>query len=847
MKRYILFFWTFCCVLILCQCTQDHQSQYQSETEIETRSSFLALGGGGGGETIARCSVEAPPVATFVLRCNIPVPPNTYPLPNKAMPFGVKDYDGQIVQAQVDIVSRYGEFSEGADIVEIIAEVNQDPNNMSPGHLIHYEIVNLASPQAPPKNNLKLARQLVRKIENDGPVKLQTKDFFGHQYELPFIDQNVIRNKTLTKGPFLNRIRTTGVLKAPNAPVGAPNGALGHFLSAITYYSVSSTDPDILLVTFHIHNGLANPKTKKWNKKLYFDALTLSLPSGWVYVPDISDPFTGTNIASGNENLFDLVTPLPQGKYHVIPEAGQFVRKGAIVKQSEVARAMAIMAAEGLGVAERGTNSAGTDYYSWWNPLTARFFPQKSNLPLPPSSTHASIINKLNNQYNTIQNTISSGIGSGNYPYVKNVMGWAHTWGVPYMGMTGGSGINTLEGIHGAIVGNIKKEILYSELRHRMNISRDACLLKTNNGNALGIKHLKTWHSGLNQEVVPIEVGPDAKVVTKNVDPLGITNAPSYQVQAVQNAGVAAPYESELFSMDCHDFQHRVRNFAAATVLSYLANDPLAKDHMRYEASIYRLSFNLYPIRQKYTGAPIYGPGGSAYNSVKNKPNIGNAGIGRATGWGAHSNNAAYNFRNGNGSEISEWLAFYIDLTSKAANCTGKFISKPPKPKGLPNDYSSQTFEETYLANGIYGAMENFRRTLNSVAFQDAQSAVMGHIYGSFDPTNWLVGNSEPAYGVATAPGSNGSTPYCGLSAPAAFWTGYVKGWMYNSVRLGLEISPNDSYIIDHLTLMTGQPLGNQCAAMNFFLSGWNSKPFDKKRLEEASILARLQLDCGAM
>jgi len=80
-----------------------------------------AIGGGGtGGQVIAELELSLQSSTSFLLRGTIPVPKGTYPRKDGKIPFSIRNWDGQVVPTQVEIVSRYPRDSDGADVVEVM-------------------------------------------------------------------------------------------------------------------------------------------------------------------------------------------------------------------------------------------------------------------------------------------------------------------------------------------------------------------------------------------------------------------------------------------------------------------------------------------------------------------------------------------------------------------------------------------------------------------------------------------------------------------------------------------------------------------------------------------------------
>ena len=131
---------------------------------------------------------------------------------------------------------------------------------------------------------------------------------------------------------------------------------------------------------------------------------------------------------------------------HVMREQAQFLRRLVICRDGYEPAAESLVEEHGLGFCRPGVNDNGDDYYSWWNPWTARYFPQNVVLPdlsyLGIHSMRTRDRDRLNAYYGQVRDGVS-----GPEPIPTGNLGWAHPYGVAYGGMHGGTEIWQYDGV----------------------------------------------------------------------------------------------------------------------------------------------------------------------------------------------------------------------------------------------------------------------------------------------------------------------------------------------------------------------------------------------------------------
>ena len=287
---------------------------------------------------------------------------------------------------------------------------------------------------------------------------------------------------------------------------------------------------------------------------------------------------------------------------------------------------------------------------------------------------------------------LASGHGTGQYPHKSDALGWAMPWGVPYGGMTGGNEIHLYTGVD-VLEAREPAGYRHLQLVHRMQTDRQPTALYHKDGEPT---RLPLWVQGSGADAhVPMTFYME---LYPGNDPFGFKSAPNQQPTFLGKP----PYEQELLSYAAHDLQHLIRYTRSAKALAWIGNDALAKDDLRMQAELVRLSYHMYPKS----------PGGYAVETgmlydrryIDEHPGAGFR-IGRGEGWGIDAVNAAYALAE------PEWRAqarpFFEDLVELVvdgqASCSG-FLQSNIQPKFLDGKYRArQSIEQAILENALWG------------------------------------------------------------------------------------------------------------------------------------------------
>src|SRR5688572_10137694 len=672
-------------------------------------SLFTSPGSGGssatGGAVVAVVELEAPKDTPFVLRATIPVPPGTFPRKDGLLPLALRNADGFVVPTQMQVVSSYASERDGADVVEVLGRVDR-PAGSAAGQRVSYQVVQYVHPNGP----LPLDPYLVDFLLQPGHAFLVATDVFGHRYQVDLLrpigsPANQPRVKVLRAGEAAVEFRTYNVMRpVGQAPLGPPDGPLAHFLGAHAYVTAWA-ETRALTLDLRLHNGFdGHDKLEREDDplgKIYFRDLELWLPSDWTVVPEVQDVQAGAIYEAGGWTRYPIIKPMSSGKVHVFPHQSQLERRLSIARKVDVSAARSLVQDEGLAFCQRGPSPSGGQLWSWWNAKTARNFPQRHRLPDLSFLNYKTLENQLANMYWMAHQALESG-NPGNYAVPSAALGWAHPWGIPYGGMTGGIEVNLYEGVQLAEVAT-HEGWLSMRLTHRMNLDRQRNALYGIEGDPT---RLEKWIQYSSFPYVNMNFW---MTLINGPDPFGFNSVPKYQVDYVKQMGLQPGYEDPLLDYEPHDFQHHVRFTRTPKVLAWLGNDALAKDDLRHAAEIVRMSMHDYPNAEgKYhTGATLF----ALHASVANHPNNGIS-WGRGESWCLDAVVAAYSlsddaFR----ARVLPWLRDCADIVAKGqVTCSG-FIQASDMPQWLGGIYRTRAQpEHTITEHALWGLTESVFR-----------------------------------------------------------------------------------------------------------------------------------------
>jgi hypothetical protein len=719
-----------------------------------------------GGSVVARIQLPAPPTSLdkFVVRATLPVPKGTFPRADGKFPFSIRNANGMVAPTQVEIVSRYPLDSDGADVVEVLARVDR-PAGVAVGQSIGYDVVE----HVHAKKSLPTRQSVMTALITPGTVKLISEDCFGHRYTLDLLTgmrSQTGNVKVMRSGQAAVQMRGYGTMAPATSQLGAPNGALPHFFGVHSYVTTWANE-EFMSLDMRVNNGPSGyDKTPGAIQDdplgdVYFKRLSIEVPQGWQVLFDVNDPVLGAPVSSGGRVTYDIVKPNADGTLHFMPAQAMLHRRMVLTRSPAATRARAVLDQTTVAFCAAGNSpDTGLQLYSWWNPSTSRYYPQKFPLPnMAAIGLQAS--GELWGRYTTTLGHLTNGT-SGLHPYDSPRLGWAHPWGTGYGGMTGGTEIWFYDGFK---VAETQSQFGYRalELKHRMYADRMPQLLYDRTGEHTKVEQWTV--QGPNYPYVPMNYFQG--LMGNGYDPFGYTTTPAYQRNWVVAQGRQPSYEGALRAYKAIDFQHYTRFIQTPMALAWLGNDALAKDDLRMCAEIFRLSYH-----EHYSSSSGYVIGSGMLADIQQVAGMPGYGFsfGRGESWGLMSAIAAY------GLSDPTWRTRWVSWFAKAADtisagqstCNG-IIQRVTSNKILSGQYQArQSIEQAITENMLWSLKESVFRDRDPARFSQTEQTLLNSLYAMIGPLAWRPGNG-PSSHLAVAPLGGTTTPYCSsLPAPNA-------------------------------------------------------------------------------
>lgn len=737
--------------LAFAACSGEHQQAVQTE-ELGVELSASA------DQLVGRLEVEAPTETRFVLRGTLPVPRGFYMGAENESPFVVLSPTGIRSAAQVEIVSSYPSPSDGADVLEILAQVRR-PEGAAQGEPLVYDV--FWSPNYPGRHHV--APSVRDVLETPNSIVLRSTDVFGHSYQADLLadlrESNLEDLRSMRDGAVAQTSRTYEDLLAI-APVAGPNGTLPHFMGVHSYFTTWNNEEYISL-DLRIHNGHDGLDPVEASDdplgKLYFNELEIVVPEGWRVQQAYSSPSKGNRYREGNRLIWPLVAPLRSGKLHMMPPQAQFHRRLVLSRESSKEQARSALAESGLAFCRPGENEVGEALFSWWNPDTARYWAQ--NLPLPDLAylgTQADMRAQQGEEFDAIAAAVSNG-RPGPWPINTGNLGWAHPWGLAVGNMHGGSEIFYFDGLETAWSAS-KVGYRKYQLTHRMYTERHPTALYDHDGEPF---QLEDWIvQGSNGPYLPtwIFMVPWLQLG----DPFGFTSAPTFQVEAVQAQGLAPDYEPQLEQFQWIDAQHLVRYTRSAKVLAWLGNDALAKDDLRMQAELCRATYSALP--QTNSGQSITTGLHHDRKYVFENPGDGFI-IDRGEGWILDTVACAYALADRRWRRTAfSWFEDVVETIAVGqSGCSGSIMSKPNLAHFRGQYRILQSISECILQNGLWGVASSVFDGVDPYRLGQVQQVLKTSAYAMISDEVWDPETDSPHFYTALGPWDQNEPSFCGF------------------------------------------------------------------------------------
>ena len=758
------------------------------------------------GDTVATLELGAPPQDAFILHGTLPIPPGTYPRGDGQDAFEIVDADQSLVPAQTEIVSRYANSDDGADVVELLARVHV-PSTAHVGDRIRYDVKLAPHPQLTFQSDPAVRALLAA----PDAIVLRTTDVFGNTYSADlYEDANTnsgASRRVLRRGQVAQEIATHETL-VPDVVVHGAHGTLPHMMGAHAYVTQWQGEPffSLDLRVHNAHSGRDHATSiDDPLGKIYFRSIELRLPSGWTLIPDVPDPFFGAPYAEGNYTVWPIVAPIAGGNMHMMPQMSQFERRFAIAPQGSEYRASLLLWQAGIAFSREGTVSSGAPYYSWWNPATARYFPQRQRLPSLLSQNLQALRVADQAALAGFTNDVIQGT-AGIYPELSPGLGWAHPWGTQDGGMAGGDEIYLYDGVIAACAASTSTYRLH-QLEHRMYTDRQPNVLYDKNGLHTAMKQwVYTWSGG---QYIPVWWYNSPMLWAS--DPFGFNLAPTFQVHYVQDNGLKPDYEDALLGFNPIDEAHLIRYTRNAKVLVWLGNDMLAKDDIRAQAEGFRFAYHMYP--QDQWGA--IQPTGllAARTYIDQYPAWGFA-YGRGEAWGLDVMCAAYSTQDPQWrAETRAWFGLVADLVRDGqCGCTGIIQSTP-----LGNIFNGmyrcrQSIECAITENALMAMRASVFEGQNQAAVDEVNQVLATSLYAMISPLVWSANDHGPWAMIAVGLYDQSQPPFCTYWPPDGNYgfADYYQEW--SSFAYAYQVT-QDPVFLQRAAEMAGGPLAQMFLA----------------------------------
>jgi hypothetical protein len=712
----------------------------------------LALPGG----VVAKLEVQVGSLPLMQVRAVVPVPRETLRRGAQNRPFRLRDSQGVLSPTQVDVVAQRALDLDGADAVEVVALV-EPPLGAQPGDRVQYDLVWHET-----QHESFLAPVSGEDIAGTrGGIVLRARDALGHLYEAdvtkPLREGGVAWSNEVD-GRIYRRDRTHTTMR-PVVVVGGAAPTLPHLMGVHAFITQHAWTSAVRL-DLHVHNAFTgkDPLDDQDDAlgDILFESLDLVLPDGWRAVPCFADPQLGATSVAGGSATLPIVKRLPGDDLHLLPPRSRFQRRFVLAPVDELDVAQSLAAEEGLAFVVPGPG-----LFSWWNPDTARWWPQKTALPDWGEGIALQLRPSLANEHAALVAQVAAGVASpGGYPIQSGALGWAHPWGIPYGGMTGGDEIHLWDGVDIAAARS-KEGVRTAMLRMRMYVDRQPNVLFELDGDPM---RTEGWLAqGANGPILPVWWfnGPLLWVS----DPFGYQAADQSQSQLAAATGRMAPYASALRSHQPIDYQHLVRHARTLKTLCWIANDPLAKLELEAQAEGWRLS---YPIAPQNGGGSAIETGFLAdRRHVDANPGDG-VDFGRGEGWGLDALVAWHALAPAaRRAEIRPLFALVAQLLHDGqVDCTGSFMAQPASNMfGGAHRVRTQT-ETAIVEHALLGMRES------ALARDDASAAALvsdvleRSYYSTIHPSVWRADRHGPLFKVAVGPYADDEASYCGWVPP---------------------------------------------------------------------------------
>jgi hypothetical protein len=770
---------------------------------------------------VAEMQLEVKGQDPFILHGTLPLPPGTFP-PGGLKPLVLQDADGRLIHdTQVEVVSRYADPSQGADVVEVIARVTPEAKTKPNSYFQRFKVFNLErgtqpDPGTPDIYDLltgtRRVPQRIRDLVLDlDSILVVATDPLGHQYVArPLVGQQGIRVHRY--GPYMTTLRTYETLRSDD-PTNLPPNPYPHMMGVHTYLSTMARE-DVLLLDLRFNNGADgyHPTVVMDDPlgKMYFERIDLYVERSteWWARQQFLDPSAFNALAEEPSKVvyagrnywcFPIVKPLPSGNMHMMPCKSQFLRRMVISPKGKRVRAFSILDRSGQAYCTNRLNVRNERHWSWWNEATARYFPQRYELAnlwfvnglyggLPD------LRQKLAKWYRNCRDAVETGTP---FPLPEDngslqQLGWARPLGVPDGGATGGLGIQYIDGDRTLASGSTDG-YRYLQLRHRLHGDRMPNVVWDQFGDPTGQDKWLIKCPSCNPNVFP--AGPTGVPSwTQIVHDMnqGIYDAdfcplPGWDPNLYVNlAGLNPDYETNpdnFYNLNAyfpHNTYHHTRYTRLPIALSWIGNDPVARDDVRAQAEMFRLTYTEYTNQN---GSSYAASLANDTQFVKNNPHWGYW-TGRGEGWGSTCMNAAWAMAD------DAWRASMKPWYSRVVSTMALGMPLVQTPgyasitTGLPYDWGTLIGFQSNKFYGVTPPDPRARQTWEEMIVQSAMRGFMESVFVDADPEMAVLTNLR-------------SRSYYSLLSPVSWSENGKHIWETCPVSDSVFVAPHSVYNCD--------------------------------------------------
>lgn len=733
-------------------------------------------------EPAAVLVMQAPAAQEFVLEATVPVPKGTY-LPGQTMsPLAVRDVDGSLVPTQVEVVTRYPDSADGADVIEVLARVTR-PSGASVGQDIEYDLV----PHPHDPGAFQMTAAVHALLSTPGSLQLTARDQFNNMYRADLLDKVRRRDPSLAvmrSGSQIQETRTHEVMLPTSSASTDPATAPYPHLLGVHGFVRTYANEDFVVLDLLFHNGMSGFDSAPDDDPvhdLYFNQLDLVIPAGWSMGWAINNPAMGrVNPAAAGASSVALIDAQPGGRLHFVPQQAQFPRRLVLARGSEaLARGIDVVLRRTRGFCQAGPTPSelaggARDLWSWWSPSTPRFLTSNARLPHLDHVSLGSVRSQISSRFQAFRHQTETG-AAGGYPTMFPLLGWAQPWGVQYGGMTGGDEIEMLPEVDSAWSRH-HDALRWLDLRSKAYVERHPIAHFEIDGRPPLLEdHLV--NAGQANSYLPTFMYLDERGQS---DYFGFKSTSLRFAEAAYITGRLPWYKKDLEDFQEIDFQHYTRYLNPHLGLIWLANDSLARLQIELSSALVRLSFHEHRNSQY---GHVQGTGLlKRMIDVDENPGQG-ANFGRGPAWAMVAALTQYALADDvQRQRMRPWFARIADTARQGQSlCTGN-PSALPIDRNFKGAYQSrQSFEVGFFLNAAHGMRTTVFADVDAARATMLGDYVAGGAYSCTMAPYWNPSAGGQVSLIAVRPKNNVHPEFC-LNIP--------------------ENGIPTSYFVDHTTAM---------------------------------------------